>query len=182
VPVVVGATVTTQHTGSMDVVAVQGGGPRGLRAIHTDSMISTERHLATLDEVQEPAELVVLPENVADTDGTIAESPMDAHFAEQARRLEANLVVGVTESVGDRFRNVAVLWGPDGERVDSYTKKHRVPFGEYIPARGLFERLSNDTRFVPRDAIAGDGIAKLDAAETPLGVAISYEVFFADRV
>src|SRR5699024_1752979 len=84
--------------------------------------------------------------------------------------------------VGDRFRNVAVLWGPDGERVDSYTKKHRVPFGEYIPARGLFERLSNDTRFVPRDAIAGDGIAKLDAAETPLGVAISYEVFFADRV
>lgn len=182
VPVLAGGAVTTQRGESLDVVAVQGGGPRGLRAIHTDSMISTQRHLATLEDIREPVDLVVLPENVADTDATIAESDLDARFAEHARRLRAYLVVGVTEGIGERFRNVAVLWGPGGERLDSYTKEHRVPFGEYIPARGLFERLSDDTRFVPRDAIAGRGEALLDADGTPLGVAISYEVFFADRV
>ncbi|PSL08037.1 apolipoprotein N-acyltransferase [Haloactinopolyspora alba] len=182
VPVAAGATVTTSQDGQLDVVAVQGGGPRGVRAIFTDSMITTERHLAALEEVRPPVDLVVLPENVADTDGLVAESELSARFAGQAQRLRAHVVVGVTEGVGDRFRNVAVLWGPDGERVDSYTKEHRVPFGEYIPARGLFELLSDNTRFVPRDAVAGSGEALLDAAGTELAVAISYEVFFADRV
>src|SRR5699024_4494638 len=74
VPVVAGGTLTTQQAGSMDAVAVQGGGPRGVRAVFADSMISTERHLAALEEIEEPVDLVVLPENVADTDGPIAES------------------------------------------------------------------------------------------------------------
>ena len=47
------------------------------------------------------------------------------------------------------------MWGPDGTRLGRYEKHHRVPFGEYIPMRNLIERLSEDARFIPRDAIAG---------------------------
>ena len=75
------------------------------------------------------------------------------------------------------------MWGPDGTRLGRYEKHHRVPFGEYIPMRNLIERLSEDARFIPRDAIAGEGPAVLDPSGTPrLGIVISYEVFFADRV
>lgn len=100
-----------------------------------------------------------------------------------ARELDANVVVGVTEAEGRGFRNASVLWGPGGARLGRYEKHHRVPFGEYIPLRDLFERLSDDTRYIPRDAIPGDGPAVLDPEGTPrLGIVISYEVFFPSRV
>lgn len=181
-PVAAGAAVATEPAGELDAVVVQGGGPRGLRAIFTDSRQSTERHLAALGDVDGTPDLVLLPENVADVEGGLAGTVLDERLAEHARRLGTSLVVGVTEGDGDRFRNASVLWGPDGARIGRYEKEHRVPFGEYIPMRGLFERLSDDTRFVPRDALVGEGEALLDAPAGALGVVISYEVFFADRV
>lgn len=100
-----------------------------------------------------------------------------------ARELDANVIVDVTEAEGRGFRNASVLWGPGGARLGRYEKHHRVPFGEYIPLRDLFERLSDDTRYIPRDAIPGDGPAVLDPEGTPrLGIVISYEVFFPSRV
>ena len=80
----------------------------------------------------------------------------------------------------DRFRNAAVVFGPDGRVIDRYDKVHRVPFGEYIPARSFFARLA-DVSAVPRDAIAGTGPGVVDTPAGRLGVLISYEVFFPDR-
>ncbi|SEE89226.1 apolipoprotein N-acyltransferase [Jiangella alba] len=181
-PLALGGAAATQGAGSLDAVIVQGGGPRGLRAIFVDSMDATNRHLDALRQVQGEPDVVLLPENVADVDGPVAGTALDEAFAEQARRLRTTLVVGLTEREGDGFRNASVVWGPDGHIVDRYEKRHRVPFGEYIPLRGLFERLSDDTRFVPRDAIVGTTDAVVQAAGRPLAIVISYEVFFADRV
>jgi apolipoprotein N-acyltransferase len=64
--------------------------------------------------------------------------------------------------------------------VDRYDKVHRVPFGEYIPARSFVGRLA-DVSAVPRDAVAGTGPGVVDTPGGRLGVLISYEVFFADR-
>ncbi|TDD69937.1 apolipoprotein N-acyltransferase [Jiangella aurantiaca] len=182
VPIALSGAPGTQGAGSLDAVIVQGGGPRGLRAIFTDSMEATDRHLATLERVEGEPDVVLLPENVADVDGPIAGTALDETFAEQARRLRTTLVVGVTEGQDHGFRNASVVWGPDGDHADRYEKRHRVPFGEYIPLRGLFELLSDDTRFVPRDAIVGSTDAVVEAAGKPLAIVISYEVFFADRV
>ena len=75
-----------------------------------------------------------------------------------------------------------MAWNPDGRIVDRYENVHRVPFGEYIPARVLLESLSDMTALVPRDAIPGRGPGLLRTAAGPLGVVISYEVFFSDRI
>ncbi|NEE03613.1 apolipoprotein N-acyltransferase [Phytoactinopolyspora halotolerans] len=182
VPTAGGLLIETEQVGTVDAAVVQGGGPRGIRAVHMDSMIVTERHFSVAEEIDGPVELVVLPENVADTDGPIAGTELDRRYGALAQSVNAYLVVGVTEGDGDRFRNAAVMWGPGGEITGRYEKEHRVPFGEYIPARGLFERLSDDTAFVPRDAVVGEGEALLDADGLPLGVGISYEVFFSDRI
>lgn len=182
-PLVVGASVTTAPAGTLDVAVVQGGGPRGLRAVFTEPDATTERHFAVADRITGSPDLVLWPENVVSVSGPVAGTPVDARLATLARDLDAPLVVGITERDRDGFRNAAVLWGPDGLRLDRYEKEHRVPFGEYIPARDLLEQVTDLTALVPRDAIVGAGKAVLRPPTGPrLAVVISYEVFFGDRV
>ncbi|MFB9383365.1 apolipoprotein N-acyltransferase [Pseudonocardia petroleophila] len=181
-PVAVGTLVDTTDSGTLDVAVVQGGGPRGLRAVFTDPQDTTDRQFAVAERITGSPDLVVLPETVISVTGTVAGSAGDLRTAALARRLGASVVVGVVENQGTGFRNAAVLWGPDGEILGRYEKEHRVPFGEYIPGRELLERVTDLTALVPRDAIPGEGTALLDSPVGPLGVVISYEVLFADRV
>ena len=167
--------------GRLAVAAVQGGGPRGVRAVARHPGPVFDRHVDATTDVQLPVDLVLWPEDVVDVERPVGDTPEGRRLSELARSLGATLVAGVVEDVdGGRFRNAAVAWGPDGTIVDRYDKVHRVPFGEYVPARSLFERLA-DLSAVPRDAIAGRGPAVLDTPAGRLGVVISYEVFFADR-
>lgn len=49
--------------------------------------------------------------------GPVDGTPVAGRLADLASSLHATLVVGVTESAGGRFRNAAVVWGPDGAGV-----------------------------------------------------------------
>jgi apolipoprotein N-acyltransferase len=177
------STVATEPAGILDVAVVQGGGPRGLRAVFTDPSATTQRHLSVAGEITDSPDLVLLPETVIIVPGTIAASPADVTIGALARRLDAPVVVGVAEMEATQFRNAAVLWGADGRQQGRYEKEHRVPFGEYIPGRALLERVTDLTALVPRDALIGNDEALLQPADgPPLGVVISYEILFADRV
>jgi apolipoprotein N-acyltransferase len=139
-----------------------------------------ERHLDASGDVPAGLDLVLWPEDVVDVDGEVTTTEEGAALAALADGLDTTLVVGVVEGAGDRFRNRAVAYGPDGEVVDSYTKVLRVPFGEFIPFRSLVERVA-DVSAVPRDATVGDGPGILRTPAGDLGVVISYEVFFPRR-
>lgn len=168
--------------GRISVAAVQGGGPRGVRAVARDPGPVFERHFAAAAAVGAPVDLMLWPEDVLDLERDLVGTPEDSRLAELALATGATLVVGVVEDVpGGRFRNAVVAYGPDGTRVDRYDKVHRVPFGEYVPARGLFDSFA-DLSAVPRDAIAGTGPATLDTPVGRMTVVISYEVFYDDRV
>ncbi|MGI9033562.1 MAG: apolipoprotein N-acyltransferase [Acidimicrobiales bacterium] len=167
--------------GSLRVAAVQGGGQRGLRAVFGDPQVPFDAALAASARIRPPLDLVLWPEDVVNLDGPLAGSPQEEAVAGVARATGATVVAGVVEDApGGRFRNAAVAWAPDGRVVDRYDKAHRVPFGEYVPLRGLFSHLA-DLSAVPRDAIAGRGPGTLRTPAGTLGVVISYEVFFADR-
>lgn len=178
----VGASLETRPTGSLDVAVVQGGGPLGTRAVFTDADLVTQRHLRAAAALRGTPDVVLFPEGIVDADGPAAESEAGAAFAALAVRRGATVVVGVVEGEQERFRNAALAYGPDGRLTGRYEKEHRVPFGEYIPARDLLERLSDATALVPKDAVVGRGEAVLPAEKGLLGVVISFEVFFADRV
>jgi apolipoprotein N-acyltransferase len=182
VPLAAGAAVTTTPAGALDAAVVQGGGPRGTRAVFTDPADVTARHLAVLDTITGSPDLVLLPEGVVVVDAALATTPDSGRLSEHARRLGSALVVGIVEGEEHGFRNAAVAYGPDGKLVDRYEKEHRVPFGEYIPARNLLSKLTDATALVPKDAIIGRGTARLQLPRTVAGVVISYEVFFPDRV
>ena len=168
-------------TGTLRVAAVQGGGARGFRAVDVDPGLVFDAHVAATAGVRPPVDVVLWPEDVVDVDGPVAGSPEEGTLAALARTLGATLVAGVVEDTEPgRFRNAALAWGPDGRVVARYDKVHRVPFGEYVPGRGLIRRVA-DLSAVPRDAIPGRGPGLLRTGAGRLGVLISYEVFFADR-
>ena len=168
--------------GRISVAAVQGGGPRGVRAVARDPGPVFERHFVAAAGVEAPVDLVLWPEDVVDLERELAGTPEDSRLAELALVLRATMVVGVVEDVeGGRFRNASVAYGPGGTRMDRYDKVHRVPFGEYVPARGLFDSFA-DLSAIPRDAIPGTGPPTLDTPVGRMAVVISYEVFYDDRV
>jgi len=167
------------------VALVQGGGPQRTRASNTSAQEVFDRHVAATKLVEEPVDLVIWPENVVNLDGPLAGSAAGRTLSELARELDAPILAGVVEDVGtSQFTNYSVLVDPDGTFGDRYDKVLRVPFGEYVPFRSLLNKLSGGAldRFVPRDAIAGNRPAVVETQAGPVGVVISWEIFFERRV
>ncbi|MET0143244.1 MAG: apolipoprotein N-acyltransferase [Ilumatobacteraceae bacterium] len=170
----------------LEVAAVQGGGEQGTRALDVPTRVVTERHLeATRAISPDPTlDVVVWPENVIDTEDFATSEQLGAVAAEAAR-LGVPLVVGITEDVpgqDGRISNAQVVVTPAGAVTSRYDKVRRVPFGEYVPMRGLLEALGAPVDQVPSNAVAGTAPAVVELPDgTPLGVVISWEVFFGGR-
>jgi apolipoprotein N-acyltransferase len=172
---------TPNAVSSLRVAYVQGGGPRGLRAVENTTTDVYGNQVDAMARLDKRVDLVVWPEDVIDLGGPIAKDPIRHEVGALATKADATLVAGVVEDDGEHnFRNAAVAWDRSGKIVDRFEKVHRVPFGEYVPARGLVSKLA-DISAVPRDAIAGKGDGVLLTRTGELGVLISYEVFFASR-
>lgn len=174
----------------LEVALIQGGGPQGTRFSRSDGPVVFERHLDTTRSIPDDAELdlVVWPENAINVDGAFEDSGWGPLLSEEARRLDATLVVGIVEDDPDdedRFLNYVTAFEPDGTTSDRYDKQRRVPFGEYVPLRPLFEPIAGEA-LPNRDQLPGEESSELvtcvDALETCEGtfaVAISWEVFFS---
>lgn len=187
--------VPDDHAGII-VAAVQGGGPQNTRADVCEQRAVFERHLnTTLEQVSTPVDLVVWPEDVVHPAGNTALTPARCDqplltdseartaLSELARELDTVLVVGFFERTadGDANRNYAVAYNSQGVAVDTYDKVQLVPFGEYVPLRSSAERFSDE--LPARDVRPGpsDEPAVLETPLGPLGVAISWEIFFDHR-
>jgi apolipoprotein N-acyltransferase len=176
------------------VASVQGGGVRGLRKADVNTTVVQDAQVdatAQLDGMsgfgntantkKSERALVVWPEDVVSIPfpGNLAGTKIEGSLSEIARRLHATLLVGVTETVSSTaFRNEIVAFSPSGSVVGTYEKVHRVPFGEYVPFRGFFSHLANLSS-VPQDAIPGHSKGFLTTPTAPVGLMVSYEVFFA---
>lgn len=169
------------HLPPLRVALVQGGGPRGTRAIHTNPQIVFDRHLQASAGIRTPVDLVVWPEGVLQSHRNFRDTVDAADIAGLAQALHATMLVGVEQDVPvKRYLNEVVAWAPSGRIVGHYVKNHLVPFGEYIPDRALVSRFFNVSD-VPYDAIPGHGPGFLRTPAAPLAIMISYEVFFDSR-
>ena len=171
---------------TLRIAAVQGGGEQGTSALDVPSSVVTDRHLAATASIEPDPDLdlVFWPENTMDVVEFEGSEIADEVTAEAAR-LGVPISVGLTEDVvvdgRRRFTNAQVVITPDGEIVSRYDKVRRVPFGEYVPLRGVIEKISSAVDRVG-DAVAGTDPAFLDLPTGErLAVVISWEVFFGGR-
>lgn len=163
------------------VALVQGGGPLGTRAIHTAPQVVFNRQIAESRGLKPPLGLVVWPEGMLQANSPFRQTSQAAQVAALAKRLSATVIAGVVQNLSSTlYLNEVAAWSPSGRIVGTYVKNHLVPFGEYIPDRKLLSRYFN-VADVPRDAIAGNSPAFLATPAAPIGVLISYEVFFGAR-
>ncbi|MBA3487965.1 MAG: apolipoprotein N-acyltransferase, partial [Longispora sp.] len=78
--------------------------------------------------------------------------------------------VGAVVGAGEgKARNVGVLWAPGVGPVQQYTKRHPVPFAEYIPFRSVVRSITEKADLVRADFVAG-GRAGVFESSAPGGV------------
>lgn len=132
----------------------------------------------------EGAGLVVIPETVfpvyIENNASLRRTLSDA-----AKRYGIVLLVGTMTHDEDKGqRNIIVAVTPDGEihLENCYSKRHLVPFGEYVPWRDLFTALFPplaDISMLDNDFAPGTDPAVFDTGDYKIGSAICFDSIFA---
>jgi apolipoprotein N-acyltransferase len=112
------------------------------------------------------------------------EGPLRERLLEAASTFDADIVFGApafgVKNGQTVFYNRAYLLGPGGKVLGSYDKTHLVPFGEYLPLRGLFpfirELITAIGDFSPGESLGWLG----SSTGAKLGVTICFESIFPD--
>lgn len=168
-------------TGSLAVAAVQGGGPQRTRASQVQNPTVLARHMEATRYLDTPVDLILWPENVVNPGRFLSLDQATEAVSDVARDQQATLLAGwfYRTNGSENTLNYQNAVGADGTELDRYSKVRIVPFGEFVPLRGLIEIFNDE---IPqRDVIPGTGPAVLQTDEGVVGVAISWESFFERR-
>lgn len=182
VPAVIGLCVTiplaVRGDDTLRVGWVQGGADRGEhdfgRALNVT--LRHEEETRRLLETSSDLDLLLWPESASDRD-----IRTDGESADIVRRVSRDagvpLLLGTQEYIDEgRYNDYALI--VDGELVDHYSKSRPVPFGEYIPARGLFATITDAVDQVSTDMLAGEGPAVLDIPMKDRPVTLAVPICF----
>jgi apolipoprotein N-acyltransferase len=175
----------------LTIAVIQGGLPnRGLASFDRAEQVLDNHVRQTLDLAaavragrQPQPDLVLWPENSSDVDpfrNVDAYRKIDA----AVRAVRAPVLVGaILQGPGPAHRrNVGILWSPTSGPGARYTKRHPVPFAEYMPLRRIAELVSSDAKLVTQDMVAGGGNGLLRGGPVPIGDVICFEVAYDDLV
>lgn len=126
-------------------------------------------------------ELVVWGESSVGAD-LATEPGLARRVAALARRLEAPVLVNTDarRAGGEGIFKSTVVVGPDGPTGARYDKQRLVPFGEYIPLRGVLGWLAEVTDAAEVDRRRGDGLRLLQVSGLRLGPLVCFETAFPD--
>jgi apolipoprotein N-acyltransferase len=179
------------HGRTTTIAVVQGSVPdRGLgfedrrRQVLDNHVAETMKLAAAIRAGTQPKpSLVVWPENSSDLD-PYTNADAAAEITSAVRAVGVPILVGaILDGPGpDHDRNVGILWSPTTGPGATYTKRHPVPFGEYMPLRSLATAISSKASLVERDMVAGHGNGLLRGGPFPIGDVICFEVAYDSLV
>lgn len=184
------APYETEMSGERTVAVVQGNVPGDGDDILLDHRQVTRNHvdatLALADAVaagEEPEpDFVLWPENSTAVD-PFRDSDINADIEEASTVLGRPILVGgMVDDGSEHVLNQGIVWTPGLGAGDRYTKRHPVPFGEYIPWRGLFRSNFGRLALIPRDMRSGTRVEPLTIADIRVADAICFDVAYDDGI
>ena len=177
-----------EQTGTTTVAAVQGDVPgTGLDvvAVHRDV---TANHVRLTQELAEQVaagevprpDFVVWPENSTAVD-PFTDAGVHAGIVAASEAIGVPVLVGAmaNDPLDDtQVLNQGIVYRPGLGSGDRYTKRHPVPYGEYIPFRGsLIPSTYGKLRMVPRDMARGTSLEPIRVAD-----AICFDVAYDEGI
>jgi apolipoprotein N-acyltransferase len=180
------------QSGTLRVGAVQGNVPTPGADAMLQARTVTAKHVAgtraLLSQVgQGRLDVVLWPESASDIDPR-TDGELGATVDSVARAVGAPILLGTQRFYPGLRYNDYILWEAGRGSGASYTKQHPVPFGEYIPYRGFFRRLSSAVDLITTDMAAGTQIALLRVPierlgrSVPITTAICFEVAYDELI
>ena len=189
--VLAGGLLPVDPTGgapTVPVAAIQGNVPRArnLPQLLNDTQVTQNHAAATLKlaaqveagKLPAPA-LVIWPENSTDLD-PFQDPYTYSQLAATVAAIGRPILVG--EVLNNPRRNVGQLWVPGRGPTTIYVKRELVPFGEYIPFRGIISSFSSLPSLQPVDFTPGHTAVVFAVGGIKLGDVICYEVGFDNLV
>ena len=127
-------------------------------------------------------QLVLWPENASDVD-PIQDAKAFAEIQAATVAIGVPILVGAVLQDGpNNASNTGIVWDPISGPGERYTKRHLVPFGEYIPFRGLISHLTSLTTLVPQNFLPGHRVGTLTVGPATIADVMCFEVAFDEQV
>ena len=171
--------------GEWTVAVVQGNAPDiGVRLRDRDVEIRAN-HMAEAGRLVEdveagrvpPPDLVVFPESSNRFDA----GRQDPDLTRVTEALGVPVIAGgIAVDRGGRASNRMVMWQPGLGATAEYAKQRLVPFGEFVPLRGVASLVTPFSDDATSDLVPGDRPGVFDVGSVSVGLAICYEVAYDD--
>ena len=142
------------------------------------STLETYRRLAQSSD----ARLIVLPETALPLLRENVPETYHIILREHARKNAGDILLGAFEKEHGKYYNSVYSLG--SAESQHYRKDHLVPFGEFIPLRGVLGWFINDVLSIPMGDLAsgGDQQAPLNVAGQQVALDICYEDAFGEEI
>lgn len=173
-------TWTQAEDEELSIALVQGNISQEMKWDRTNHPFIMSKYMQ-LSEAHLDADIIVWPETAIPTYYTLVKDSFIKELSETAQNNNVDFLVGVftyDPSNGKVFNSVMAL----GEGLSFYQKQHLVPFGEYIPFRGLISFLDRYIQIPMADLSEGEGRPLVSLKGHPVGASICYEAVYGNEV
>lgn len=166
-----------------DVAIVQGNVPKEIafESRIIEDRVVAENHVRLHGRLaDDPPDLAIWAENALDLDPRRDAALRDLVTGAVSGVGAPALVGAITEDEAGRLFNENLLYDGSGRITSRYRKNHLVPFGEYVPFRGLLEGRIEAIEQVRSDLTPGHRPGRFDLPGASFASAICFENSFPD--
>ena len=164
----------------LDVVLIQGNISQEMKWDRSKHAFIMNKYLE-MSKRHFDADIIVWPETAIPTYYTLVKDSFIPQVDKTAEENNLDYLIGLftyNPEKGHAYNSVMTL----GNELSFYRKQRLVPFGEYIPFRGIFTFLENYIDIPMSDISSGTGRPLVRLKGHAVGTSICYEAVYGDEI